>query len=241
MFGALADAGVNIEMISTSEVRITCTIAEDQLEAAVRALHAAFELARPDPSTRTGDRRRPRPGDRLRFLAPAGALRADRRLDERRRPRLAGRRHARGLPRRRRRADRRAAGARAGPGPRRPAPACSCSLGFRPAWLAPGHAWRLAATCQRWRWPTRPRTSPACRDRTIRLKWPNDLVSDGRMSPGRASADRRPGWRRLDPQARRRPGRDRTAWAPTTRGSSSGSGSTPTGPRPTSRPTSRRR
>ncbi len=48
MFGALAEAGVNIEMISTSEVRITCTIAEDQLEAAVRALHAAFELARPD-------------------------------------------------------------------------------------------------------------------------------------------------------------------------------------------------
>ena len=49
MFGALSDAGVNIEMISTSEVRITCTIAEDQLEAAVRALHAAFELTTPDP------------------------------------------------------------------------------------------------------------------------------------------------------------------------------------------------
>ncbi|MCU0478773.1 MAG: aspartate kinase [Chloroflexi bacterium] len=49
MFGALSDAGVNIEMISTSEVRITCTIAEADLEAAVRALHAAFELATPDP------------------------------------------------------------------------------------------------------------------------------------------------------------------------------------------------
>jgi aspartate kinase len=48
MFGALADAGINIEMISTSEIRITCLIAEDQLEAAVRALHAAFELERPD-------------------------------------------------------------------------------------------------------------------------------------------------------------------------------------------------
>jgi aspartate kinase len=48
MFGTLADSGVNIEMISTSEVRITCTIAEDQLEQAVTALHAAFELARPD-------------------------------------------------------------------------------------------------------------------------------------------------------------------------------------------------
>ncbi|HET7702467.1 MAG TPA: aspartate kinase [Candidatus Limnocylindrales bacterium] len=49
MFGALADAGVNIEMISTSEVRITCMIGEDALETALRALHDAFELARPEP------------------------------------------------------------------------------------------------------------------------------------------------------------------------------------------------
>jgi aspartate kinase len=48
MFGCLADAGVNIEMISTSEVRITCMIAEAELETALRALHAAFELARPE-------------------------------------------------------------------------------------------------------------------------------------------------------------------------------------------------
>ena len=45
----LADAGVNIEMISTSEVRITCMIGEDALETALRALHDAFELARPEP------------------------------------------------------------------------------------------------------------------------------------------------------------------------------------------------
>ena len=49
MFQTLADAGVNIEMISTSEIRITTMIAEDQVETAVRALHAAFELERPDP------------------------------------------------------------------------------------------------------------------------------------------------------------------------------------------------
>ena len=49
MFGTLADAGVNIEMISTSEVRITCMIGEDALETALRALHDAFELARPEP------------------------------------------------------------------------------------------------------------------------------------------------------------------------------------------------
>ena len=55
MFGALADAKVNIEMISTSEVRITCIVAEDELETALRALHDAFELERPEAV----DRRRP--------------------------------------------------------------------------------------------------------------------------------------------------------------------------------------
>jgi len=49
MFGALADAGVNIEMISTSEVRITCVIGEATLSTALAALHGAFELERPDP------------------------------------------------------------------------------------------------------------------------------------------------------------------------------------------------
>ena len=49
MFGTLADAKVNIEMISTSEVRITCVIDEVNLAAALDALHAAFELERPDP------------------------------------------------------------------------------------------------------------------------------------------------------------------------------------------------
>jgi aspartate kinase len=48
MFRTLADAGVNIEMISTSEIRITTIIAEDALETALRALHTAFELERPE-------------------------------------------------------------------------------------------------------------------------------------------------------------------------------------------------
>src|SRR5918997_904527 len=48
MFAALADSGVNIEMISTSEIRITTIIAEDNLETAVTALHAAFELEQPE-------------------------------------------------------------------------------------------------------------------------------------------------------------------------------------------------
>jgi aspartate kinase len=49
MFTALADNGVNIEMISTSEIRITTIIAEDALETALAALHAAFELEHPEP------------------------------------------------------------------------------------------------------------------------------------------------------------------------------------------------
>ena len=49
MFGTLADASVNIEMISTSEVRITCVIEEASLSTALEALHGAFELEKPDP------------------------------------------------------------------------------------------------------------------------------------------------------------------------------------------------
>ena len=43
-FNALADAGINIQMISTSEIKITIVIAVDQLEEAVKTLHAAFNL-----------------------------------------------------------------------------------------------------------------------------------------------------------------------------------------------------
>lgn len=44
MFRALADRGINIEMITTSEIRITCLIDENRVEEAVKALHKAFEL-----------------------------------------------------------------------------------------------------------------------------------------------------------------------------------------------------
>ena len=44
MFRTLFDAGINIEMISTSEIRITCIIDEAKTSDAVRALHKAFEL-----------------------------------------------------------------------------------------------------------------------------------------------------------------------------------------------------
>jgi aspartate kinase len=43
-FSAVADAGVNIEMISTSEIRISVIVAQDDVDAAVSAAHAAFDL-----------------------------------------------------------------------------------------------------------------------------------------------------------------------------------------------------
>ncbi|HEU0239760.1 MAG TPA: aspartate kinase [Micromonosporaceae bacterium] len=43
-FGALAEAGVNIEMISTSEIRVSVVCRDSDLDAAVRAVHAAFGL-----------------------------------------------------------------------------------------------------------------------------------------------------------------------------------------------------
>ena len=53
MFRALADAGVNIDMITTSEIRITCIVSEDRVGDAVRALHAAFELEKPETAELT--------------------------------------------------------------------------------------------------------------------------------------------------------------------------------------------
>ena len=48
MFRALFEHGINIELISTSEIRITCIVRADQVTDAVRALHDAFALDRED-------------------------------------------------------------------------------------------------------------------------------------------------------------------------------------------------
>lgn len=47
MFAALSEEGINIQMISTSEIKISVVINEKYLELAVRALHSAFELDKP--------------------------------------------------------------------------------------------------------------------------------------------------------------------------------------------------
>ncbi len=52
MFEALATKGINIQMISTSEIKISVIIDEDYLELAVRALHDAFELEKAEATAR---------------------------------------------------------------------------------------------------------------------------------------------------------------------------------------------
>ena len=47
MFRALAEEGINIQMISTSEIKIAVVVDEKYMELAVRALHRVFELDQP--------------------------------------------------------------------------------------------------------------------------------------------------------------------------------------------------
>ena len=84
-FGALADAGVNLELISTSEIRISVVCRDTDVDLAVRAVHDAFDLGsdrpRPwstegpddDPPAAPGDRRRDRSGRRRDALDPGRA------------------------------------------------------------------------------------------------------------------------------------------------------------------------
>jgi aspartate kinase len=44
MFSTLHDKGINIQVISTSEIKVSVLIAEEYVELAVRALHSAYEL-----------------------------------------------------------------------------------------------------------------------------------------------------------------------------------------------------
>jgi len=50
-FGALADAGVNVELISTSEIRISVLVRDTDLDLSVRAVHEAFDLASAETAT----------------------------------------------------------------------------------------------------------------------------------------------------------------------------------------------
>ncbi len=52
MFKTLADEGINIQMISTSEIKISVVVEEKYLELAVRALHSSFGLDKPAAAPR---------------------------------------------------------------------------------------------------------------------------------------------------------------------------------------------
>ena len=180
MFGALADAQVNIEMISTSEVRITCIIAEDQVETAVRALHAAFALERPEAiqadagrpaGRRRADVRRGLSSVETQPAMAAGPAGDDPFISRQERFPSVGSTNdvvrawlADGTPEVCLAvADEQTAGrgrnGRTWLAP--PGAGLLCSIGFRPTgWrpTAPG-AWPRSS---RWRWPMPPRRSPAC-------------------------------------------------------------------------------
>ena len=60
MFRTLADLGINLEMISTSPIKISCVIEKGRVEEAVRALHRVFELDKEPVKVEKADRGAPR-------------------------------------------------------------------------------------------------------------------------------------------------------------------------------------
>ena len=60
MFRTLADLGINLEMISTSPIKISCVIEKGRVEEAVRALHRVFELDKEPVKVEKADRGVPR-------------------------------------------------------------------------------------------------------------------------------------------------------------------------------------
>ena len=55
MFKALAEAGINIKMISTSEIKISCLVEKDQSNEAIKAFHSAFHLDSKEEAVVMGD------------------------------------------------------------------------------------------------------------------------------------------------------------------------------------------
>ena len=55
MFKALAESGINIKMISTSEIKISCLVEREQSNAAIKSLHTAFHLDAQETAVVMGD------------------------------------------------------------------------------------------------------------------------------------------------------------------------------------------
>ena len=187
MFGSLADAGVNIEMISTSEVRITCVIGEAEAE------------RRPERPPRRLRARAPGPG-RRRGRAPAGGLTslaaphdfiAAAWLSRFERFDVVGSTNdvvsgwlREGTPEVCVAVADVQSGGRGRNGRSWAAPPGAgvlVSVGFQPTWLDVGHAWRLGAIASL-AMAEAAEIASALRGGKIRLKWPNDLVAIDRSS-----------------------------------------------------------
>jgi aspartate kinase len=54
VFRVLANEGINIEVINTSPIKITCLIRADAVDQAVNALHNAFDLSASDVKAESG-------------------------------------------------------------------------------------------------------------------------------------------------------------------------------------------
>jgi len=54
MFSALEELGIQPAIVTTSPIKIGCFVARGQVEQAVQALHAAFELERPEAERQHG-------------------------------------------------------------------------------------------------------------------------------------------------------------------------------------------
>jgi aspartate kinase len=54
MFRSLADAGINIQLITTSEIKISVLVSRDQGQLALRTVHQAFQLEKPPEGARAG-------------------------------------------------------------------------------------------------------------------------------------------------------------------------------------------
>jgi aspartate kinase len=70
MFAALAEEQINIQMITTSEIKISTLVARDEAIRALRAVHRAFELETDQPQLPAGTRRRPAPATAVSSFVP---------------------------------------------------------------------------------------------------------------------------------------------------------------------------
>ncbi|WP_392533860.1 aspartate kinase [Nostoc sp. C117] len=71
MFATLAEAGVNIQMISTSEVKVSCVVNSAECDRAVTALRTAFEIEAGEQGSRGAGGDEGVGGDKLIFLSPS--------------------------------------------------------------------------------------------------------------------------------------------------------------------------